>query len=193
SRDLDRQQDLATGRPVRAGELEQPPVDRADPDHRRYRDREEDEEPADDYVGEEPRPEPQREERGQSEDRNGLGGHEVRREEAFDETRTRERVARDDAARGGGREPECDLHDRRPGVWRDGPVGPGGNEPGRHDFGRRQDGDGQSADDDDELPEDDEGGERGDDRPERAGRQAGGGSPGRRRGGAGEGRAGRPT
>ena len=87
-RDLERRQDLAAGRPERAGHLEQPGVDRPDPDHRRDRDREEHDQPADDDLARQPRPEPQGEQRGEGEDRRRLGGDDVRRDEPLDERPT---------------------------------------------------------------------------------------------------------
>ena len=71
-------------------------VDRADADHRGDGDREEHDQRADDDLAEQPGPEPQREQRGEGEDRDRLGGHEVRRGEALDERAPREHVADDE-------------------------------------------------------------------------------------------------
>ena len=66
-----------------AAELEQPRIDRADADHRRDRDREEDDQRADHDLAEQPRPEPQRRAAGRA-TRIGIGlrGDEVGRERA---------------------------------------------------------------------------------------------------------------
>src|SRR2546423_1015937 len=59
-RDLDRREDLPAGRTQGRGKLEEPAVDRADADHRGDRDREEHDQAADDDLGKQAGPEPQR-------------------------------------------------------------------------------------------------------------------------------------
>ncbi len=93
-RDLEGRQHLTAGRTQRSTELEQAGVDRADADHRRDGDREEDDERADDDLAEQPRPEPERDQRRKREDRGRLGCHEVGRRQPFDDRASGERVAR---------------------------------------------------------------------------------------------------
>ena len=96
-RDLERGQHLARRRAQAASELEKPGIDRADPDHRRDRHREEDDQRADDDLAQQPRPEPQHEQRREDKDRDRLGGHQVRRGESFEEGASCQRVADDQA------------------------------------------------------------------------------------------------
>ena len=96
-----------------AAELEQLRVDRADADHRRDGDREEHDERADEDLAQQPRPEPQGDERGQGQDRRRLGGDEVGRQDALDEPAARQPVADDQGAARPDREAEGDLDERR--------------------------------------------------------------------------------
>src|SRR5215212_9926158 len=85
--DLDRDEHLATARAERPPELEQAAVDRSQPDEGRDRDREEDDQAADHDLREQVGPEPQGEERGEREDRDGLRGDEIRRDQPLDQAR----------------------------------------------------------------------------------------------------------
>ena len=93
ARDLDAQEPLERSGAERAAHLEQAAVDLADADHRRHGDREEDDERAHDDLREEAGPEPEREQRGEGEDRRRLGGDDVGRQDPLGEARTGEQVA----------------------------------------------------------------------------------------------------
>ena len=133
-------------------------VDGADPDHRGDGDREEDDQRADDDLA---RADPARttdhEQRGQDEDRDGLGGNEVGRGETLEEGAPREPVADDQREPGADREAEDDLdHRRRRNAAR--PCRPARRRRTASPTvsgGGRMNG-GEAGDDDDDLPDQDE-------------------------------------
>ena len=112
-----------------SGQLEQPRVDRADPDHRRDGDREEHDQRADHDLGRSPVPNHSTSSGASARIGRGLRGDEVRRQQALRDGGSREQVADHDGQPGADDEAEDDLGERRAEMRLDRPVGPGRDEP----------------------------------------------------------------
>ena len=152
-RDLEREQDLATGRPQAPAELEQARIHRADPDHRRDGDREEHDQGADHHLAEKPVAKPQDQQRRKREDRDRLGGDQVGRQQPFDQDAPRQPVPSDQGEQHADRKAEPDLDQRGTEVRLDRAVAPGLHEADGDRLGGREDERRQAADHDDGLPD----------------------------------------
>src|SRR3990172_1479024 len=134
----------------------QPLVDGTDADHGRDGDGEEDDQRADEHLAQQPRAEPERDERRDGQDRRRLGGHEVGRKEPLGEVGAGEQHAHEQGQACADRETEHDLQQVRGGVRGDRAVQPRVDEALPDDERAGQDQRPEAADPDEGLPGDDE-------------------------------------